>query len=217
MEFDAAAIGEEAEDVSGVDFHFGSGIAGFGGAEVFGADFEVAFVAEAVGGVDPAIGGEAEAGAVAVDVAFPAEGAEEDGAFVADAVAIGIVEEPDVRDAPCDAAGFVGDDAGGDVEAIGKDGAFVGAAVLVGVFEDDDGVLAIADAGALRVFPAIAWGGVWIFVAAGNPCAAFFVEGDVHGFVDLGFCGEELDVEAGGEFEVGALLFRGEWFGGADE
>jgi hypothetical protein len=111
-------------------------------------------VVEAVRGIDPAVEAEAEAAAHAVGVFFVAERAEQDLAQVGFAVAVGVGEVPDVRDAPGDAAGLVlrlvpGQDAGGDVEAVGEVGDFVGAAIAVGVFEDLDGVATVFNVGAL--------------------------------------------------------------------
>ena len=111
----------------------------------------MAGVVEAVRGIHPAVEAEAEAAAHAVSVFLVAERAEEHLALVAFAVAIGVGEVPDVRDAPGDAAVLVlglvpRQHAGGNVQAVGEVGDFVGLAIAVGVFENLDRIAAVFDA-----------------------------------------------------------------------
>src|SRR5205085_5117949 len=57
----------------------------------------------AVGGVNPSVEAATKRSLVAVRVASEIKRAEEFFLFVSDAIAIGVLEEPDVRDAPGDA------------------------------------------------------------------------------------------------------------------
>ena len=95
-------------------------------------------------------------------VAAGVERAVEDGPLVADAVAVGIFEMPDVRDAERDAAALPRVDAHRDVEAVGERRHLLKAAVAVGVFEDFDRVLRRP----------IGRGGVGIFDRVRQPDAA---------------------------------------------
>ena len=52
----------------------------------------------------------------------------------------------------------------------------------------------------------VAAGGPRIEGGAGDPDAAKGIEGEVEGFLDFGFVGDELDFETGREFEKGFRL-----------
>ena len=56
----------------------------------------------------------------------------------------------------------------------------------------------------------VAAGGPRVERGAGDPDAAKGIEGDVEGFLDFGFVGDELDFETGREFEEGFGLGGGE-------
>ena len=158
-------------------------------------------VGPAVAGVEPAVEAAAEGVVHAVRVAAEVERPVEDLAAVGLAVAVGVVEEPDVGDAEGDDAVLVGIEADGDVQAVGEDGHLVGAAVAVGVLEDADRVAARAVVG----------GGVGILGRAGDPEPAPGVERHVHRLLDLGLGGEELDAEAGRQVERRAFLLGRQW------
>ncbi len=71
-----------------------------------------------------------------------AEAGDDDLARVGQAVAVGILEEEDVRRVGDPHAAGADGDARGDVQAVGEDGELVGLAVAVGVLQDLDAVLA---------------------------------------------------------------------------
>src|SRR5262249_52454787 len=102
-------------------------------------------------------------------VAAGVERSIENGALIADAVAIGVFEMPDVGNAEGDAAALPRVNAHGDVEPVGEGRDFFEASVAVGVFEDANRVLG----------GPIGRGGVGVFNGAGQPDAAALVEGHV--------------------------------------
>ena len=106
---DAAAVELEAEDVARLHVDF-----------VAVGALHAAVVVEAVAGIDPAVAAAAEGVDHAVRVAAGVERAVEDGPLVADAVAVGVFEMPDVRNAVGDAAALPRVDADRDVEAVGE-------------------------------------------------------------------------------------------------
>jgi len=84
------------------------------------------------------------------------------------------------------------------VEVLGKNGAFVSLAVVIGVFEDQD-----------LVIGPDAREGVWVGGHGGDPESAGGVEVDgdrVAEFGEVLFGGEEVDLKAIGDFELGAFL-----------
>jgi hypothetical protein len=114
-------------------------------------------------------------------------------------VAIGVAEEEKVRCLSDEGAAVAEQDGGGEVEAVGPDVDLVGAAIGVGVFEDFDAVAGFfAGFGAERVL-----------VEFDDPQAAALVPGHGHGIDDLGFGGEEADLEAFRHGELALGVVRG--------
>ncbi len=126
-----------------------------------------------------------------------AERAKEHLAFVGLAVAIGVVEPPDVRNAPGDTAILVGQNPDWDIEPIGEGGDLAGLAVGGEVVEDHDAVAAGLAVGH----------GERIFEGVGEPQPAAFVEGDIHRLVNVRLRGDQLQFEAGRQMDFGPLLF----------
>ena len=85
-----------------------------------------------------------------------------------------------------------------EVEVLGEDGAFVSLAVAVGVFEDEDLVVG-SNTGQ----------GVWVGGHGGYPKSAGGIKVDGDGVAEFGevfFGGEEVDLEAFSDFELGAFF-----------
>ena len=235
----AAWIEGEAEGVHlavGVVLQFGTveaeavGVAGIQVDDGAVAVGDPRIVVEAVRGVDPAVEAAPERCLVAMGVAGMVEGAVERGAFVGFPVAVGVFQQPDVGDAPDDGfprfvrspafrrkrafligGSFLPAKAGatcgaerihadGDVEPVGELRDLARAAVGSEVLEDHEAIAA----------GAVGRRGPGILDARRRPEPAGGVEGEVHRLVDVRLGGDELDVEAGRELELGPL------FGGRD-
>src|SRR4051794_17088457 len=105
------------------------------------AAFDAAVVVEAVAGIDPTIPAATKTVDHAVCIAAGVERAVENRPLVADAVAIGIFEMPDIRNAVGDAAALPGIDADRDVQTVGECRDLFIAAIAIGVFQDANGIL----------------------------------------------------------------------------
>ena len=192
---DARAVETHAVGVAGVEINL-----------VSITSLDVGIVVVAVRGVEPSVEAPAEARLVAVCVARGVEGAVEDFALVRLPIPVRVLQEPDVRNAPGDAAILVGINADGDVQSLGKRADAIRASIAVGVLENLDGV-------ARR---AIGRRGVRIFLRDGDPQAPLRVEGHVHRLEDVGFGGEELGGKSGREPEGFLFVLRRLPGGGAD-
>jgi len=158
--------------------------------------------------VEPAVGAPAEAVGKVVVVGGGDREAVEDGfgGAVGEVVAVAVgdeeeagrAHEPEAVGGPLD-AGEVG-------ELVGEDDGFVGFAVVVGIGEDED---AVAVAG-IELFA----GQFVESVVFGDPEAARGVPGAGDGVADLGFGGEDGDVEAVGDAEGGGGFGGREGFAG---
>ena len=221
-ELEAGAVGAEAVGIAAGEFHGAAGAVG-----------DLGGIGEAVRAVDPAVEPEPVAGGHAVGVA-EAEAIIEFLAEIGAAVAIGVGEAPDCGDGIDEErvafrAGSSGEreEADGDVQAVGESGDLAGAAgdgIEIG--EDADGIGTVLDGlgrggggaegdavlgpvfveGGDRLAERVAAGGPRIERGAGDPDAAKGIEGEVEGFLDFGFVGDELDFETGREFEKGFRL-----------
>ena len=191
---DRGAVGAEAIGVTGGHFKDNIPLA---------TEFYFRRVAEAVAGVDPAIGPEPEGVLVTVGVGkieWPVEHL----AAIRLAVAIGVGELPDVGDRPDDhrlAATIRGtarqrQHADRNIEAVGKERGLRGAAVGPKALEHGEPV------------PRLGSGGEGILDRVGHPEPAAIVERQVHRLLDLRLAGNELDLKAGGQLELGPLLGR---------
>ena len=184
---------------------------------MLGPHREVAGVVKAMRRIDPSIKTKAEAGNHAVGVLFITQRAKEDGAFVGLPVAICVLKEQDIRDAPHDAAVLVRQHSGGNVEVGGEDGDLVGAAIAVSILKDADGVLTARRGGGVGA-PFVLLYGEGILLRAGDPEATAGVKGHVDGLAtELRVISEELNFKAFGHMETLQLLLRGALLGAADE
>ena len=105
--------------------------------------------------------------------------------LVGPAIAVGVAQKPDVRDAPGDYAIPVRINPGGDVQAIGEGGELVVGAIAVGVLEELD-----------RVVTALAKRrGVRVFERARDPQPAALVEGEIHRLANVRTGGDQLHPE----------------------
>ena len=102
------------------------------------------------------------------------------------AVAVGVLQEEDVRRVGDPDAAVADGDAGGDVQPLGEDRELVGLAVAVGVFENLDAVAARARLAAR------------IFEAFGDPDPAALVEGHGHRIDDVRLAATSSTVNPGG-------------------
>ena len=155
-------------------------------------------------------------------VLLPSERSEEHLAVIAAAVAGGVGEVPDVRDAPRNTAILVlrfvpRQDAGGNIQPVRKVDDLVRHPVTIGVLENLDGITAVANPRAPRIGPALLLGRIGILHGRRDPEPPALVVSEVDGLVDHGLRGEELDLEAGGNLESLLFLLRGERLGLADE
>ncbi len=171
-------------------------------------------VAEAVGAVEPAIIAPAEGGEVAMGVFFPAEWAEEHLAFVGLAVAVGILHQPDIRDAPHDA--LLRDlparprrtkrvEAARDIQAIGKNLHLAGVAVGSEIRKHAHRIVHRRTG---------LFHGERVLARFSNPQAALGIPRHAHGLAQIGLRGDELDFKAGRQLKSRALVGGREWFGG---
>ena len=195
---DARAVEADAVGVAGVEVHVAAISRG-----------DVGVVVVAVRGVEPSVEAAPERCLVAVRVAGVVEGAVEHRPFVGFAVAVGVLQEPDVRDAPDDGlpvlvVGAERIDADGDVQAVSELGDFPRASIGTEILEDHQPVA--PDAVGRR--------GPRILDAGRRPQPSRGVEGQVEGFVDVRLRGHELDLEPGRQLELRALVGRRQRRGG---
>ena len=108
-------------------------------------------------------------------------------------VAVGVLEEDEVRGLGDDHAAVGEDEAGRDVELVGEDRELVGLAVAVGVFADLDGVVAL-----LLVFH----DAVRVVAGLGDPEAAAGVPGERDRLHDVRLGGEEHQLQVGGDLRA---------------
>ena len=168
-------------------------------------ELDLRIVAEAVAGIDPAIGSEPERVLIAVGV-DKVERAVEDLARVGLAVAVGVGELPDVGDRPDDrlVTKPEGEDADRDLEIVGEPDRLPGPAIRAEVGEDGE---AVAVRGPFLRRERI-------LDRMGHPQPAARVEGEIHRLLDLRLGGDKLDCESLREAELLPLLGRGEGLGG---
>jgi hypothetical protein len=157
-----------------------------------------------VGHVEVTVGSPGEAVEEFVTI-FEAEAGEEDFGFVGAVIAVGILEEEEVRGLADVGSAVPEEDAGGEVESIGPDVDFIGLAIVVGIFEDFDAVARLLAVGCAH----------GVFVEFDDPESAAFVPGHGDGVGDHGFGGEEADFEARGCGEFGLGFGGGECGGGS--
>ena len=200
---DAPAVEGEAIGVARIHFHF---------VPVPAAHIGVVVVT--VRGVKPAVEAAGERRVVAVRVALPAQRAVKLFFPIGFAIAVGILEEPEVGDGPGDAfpRGICGRgvqpaagirralapatterakriQADGNIQSLGEGGDLASAAVGAEILEDHDAVATLlVRRNRERVFP-----------AGGHPEPAARVEGHVHRLVDVRFGGHQLNLETGRE------------------
>ena len=148
-------------------------------------------VVEPVAAVKPPVESTAEIARHAVGVAIKTKRTDQRFLLVGFAVAVGVAEIGDVGDGVGDAAFAVGIDADGDVEVVGEGGDFPGVTAIVEIIEDHDAIH--------RVFAIL--GGKGIGIGDGDPESTFGVEGDVEWLADVGFAGDELNLETGRQVE----------------
>ena len=108
-------------------------------------------------------------------------------------VAVGVLEEDEVRGLGDDHAAVGEDEAGRDVELVGEDRELVGLAVAVGVFADLDGVVAL-----LLVFH----DAMRVVAGLGDPEAATGVPGERDRLHDVRLRGEEHQLQVGGDLRA---------------
>ena len=113
-----------------------------------------------------------------------AKAGDDDLAPVGAAVAIGVLQEEDVRRVGHPHATGADGDARRDIQIVGKDGKAVGPAVVVGVFENLDPVPA-----GPRLLARV-------FQAFGNPHPATLVKGHGHRVDDVGLGRHQFDLKA---------------------
>ena len=168
-----------------------------------------------VRGVDPAVAARAQIVNDGVSV-VDAEAGVEFGALVADAVAVGVFEVPNIGRGGGDHAVAVKDEAGDELEFVGEGFLGVHDPVAVGVRENRDGIFGVAlgDEGFERTGILPTRGGirhaaaVGIFGRLADPKAAAFIPVDVHDFVDERLGGDEGDFEIGVNLDFGGGLAR---------
>jgi len=106
-----------------------------------------------------------------------------------------------------------GKHSGGDVQSVSEVGDLVCTTITIGVFKDLDGIAAVLDPRALLVRPALLVCSIRVFDGGGDPEAAFAIEGEIDGLVDLGLSSKELDLKTRRNVQRGALSLRREGFG----
>ena len=160
-------------------------------------DFRV--VAEAVAGVDPAIGAQAERVLIAVGI-DEVERAVEDFPLVGLSVAVGVGELPDVGDRPDDhlVAGAEGEDADRDVEIVGEAHGLPRPAIRAEIGEDGEPV-AVRGAFLRRKR---------ILDRMGDPEPTARIEGEVHRLLDLRLGGHQLHRKSLRQPELFQFLIR---------
>ncbi|CAB4583851.1 unannotated protein [freshwater metagenome] len=167
-------------------------------------------------GVNPAI----ETPAQVVDDCMRIPGAEirvELLTLVSHAIAIGVLEIPDVRRGAGDDAFLIKYEAGDEFELVGKDMLFVHHAVAIGVFEPGNAVDGIAvvffrpGAAVLPLLHIQLAAAVRILGRLADPQAALFIPVDVHDLVDERLGGDEREIELGMHFDFlrGLVRMRG--------
>ena len=168
-------------------------------------ELDLRIVAEAVAGIHPAIGAQAERVLIAVGV-DEVERAVEDLARVGLAVAVGVGELPDVGDRPDDrlVAWPKGEDADRDVEIVGEADGLPGPAIGVEIGEDGEPVTVRG--------PVLRCEG--ILDRMRHPQSPPSIEGHVHRLLDLRLGCDKLDRKSFRQAELLELFRGGERFGG---
>ena len=176
---------------------------------VAGRDMGV--VVEPVGRIKPAIEAAAERGLISMGITGVIEGPVQRGPLVGLAVAIGVFEQPDMGDAPNErlpmaVVGAKGIHPDGNIQTLGKLGHLAGATVWTKIFEDHHPVPTDPIGGR----------GPGIFDTGRDPKPTRRIEGEVHGLVDVGLVGHQLNFESGRQSEGLRLIGRTHGFARAD-
>ena len=153
---------------------------------------DMGIVVEPVGRIEPAIETAAERGLVAMGIPGVVEGSVQRGPLVGLAVAIGVLEQPNVGDAPDErlpmaVVGAEGIHPDGNIQAVGKLGHLAGATVWTKILEDHYPVPTDPVGGR----------GPRVFDTGRDPKPTRRIEGEVHGLVDVGLVGHQLNFESG--------------------
>ena len=178
---DTGTIEADAVGVARVQIHM---------TAVAGRDMGV--VVEPVRCVEPAIEATAERGLVAMGITGVIEGPVKRGPLVGLAVTIGVLEQPDMGDAPDErlpmaVVGAEGIHPDGNIQAVGKLGHLAGATVWTKILEDHYPVPTDPVGGR----------GPGVFDTGRDPKPTRRIEGEVHGLVDVGLVGHQLNFESG--------------------
>ena len=178
---DTGTVEADAVGVARVQIHM---------TAVAGRDMGV--VVEPVGRVEPAIEATAERGLVAMGITGVIEGPVKRGSLVGLAVTIGVLQEPDVGDAPDErlpmaVVGAKGIHPDGNIQTIGKLGHLAGTTVWTKIFKDHHPVPTDPVGGR----------GPRVFDTGRDPKPTRRIEGEVHGLVDVGLVGHQLNFESG--------------------
>ncbi|MDA1231474.1 MAG: hypothetical protein O2856_11920 [Planctomycetota bacterium] len=158
-------------------------------------------IIEPVAGVYPAIVTTAKGVAHPVRVARCVEWTVQHFAFIACAVAVSIVQKPDIRNAETYNAIAVRNESDRNVELIGKHGDEICFAVPVFVFHH-----------ANRVARDGTWFCCeWIFQRTADPQTTLGVKRQIHRLGNVGFRRHKLDMKAVRDGKVFLLIFRTDW------
>ena len=122
---------------------------------------------------------------------------------VGPAIAVGVLQVIDVRDAIDDHAAAVRIQADRDIQIVSERGDLVCLPIAVGVFEDLD-----------RVASPLSLGGVGVFDRAAHPESTFGVEGQVQRFLNVRFGGDKLDIKSRRQVKRRLLVRRRQRFRG---
>ena len=168
---------------------------------VAGRDMRV--VVEPVRRVKPAIETAAERGLVAMGIPGVVEGAVQRGPLVGLAVAIGILEQPNVGNAPDERlpmgiVGAEGINSNGNIQAVGELGHLSSATVCTEILENHHPVPT----------DPVGRSGPGVLDARRDPKPACRIKGEVHGLVDVGLVRHQLDFESGRQSEGLRLIGR---------
>ena len=163
---------------------------------------DVTLVEDAVESIQPAVGSPGERIGKLVGVG-PAEPGDDHLAGVGPVIAVGVFQEENVGGVGHPDPAVTDGDGRGNVQPLGKHGHLVGGAIAVGVFEDFDAIASHTG------------GPAGVFEAFADPDAAPFIEAHRDWVDQVGFVGDQFDLEALRNPHVRQRFLGGEgWSGG---